>query len=149
LSTISTKKARQRANSGIHAARRDEYVRTGVGAVITLTATSWWAISGCPNHARSRFHAAFKGVSPPPARAGAFFSPSMMSLKPVLVVPESRQKANATLSLLQTTCLVIGPAAGGATVAAFGPTICFVVNALSYPRLGGLRPVHPDPGRAG
>jgi MFS family permease len=64
--------------------------------------------------------------------AGAFFSPAMMSLKPVLVASEHRQKANATLSLLQTTCLVIGPAAGGATVAAFGPTIGFVVNALSY-----------------
>jgi hypothetical protein len=33
LSTISTKKARQRAAIGIHAARRDGYVREGDGVV--------------------------------------------------------------------------------------------------------------------
>jgi len=64
--------------------------------------------------------------------AGAFFSPAMMALKPMLVTPERRQSANATLSLLQTAASVIGPAAGGLVVAAFSPAIGFVVNSLSF-----------------
>ena len=64
--------------------------------------------------------------------AGAFFSPAMTALKPMVVSVERRQSANATLSLLQTLCTVLGPAAGGVVVAAFGPTTGFVVNAASF-----------------
>ena len=56
----------------------------------------------------------------------------MTALKPMLVTAERRQSANATLSLLQTSCSVIGPALGGVVVAAFGPTTGFVVNAASF-----------------
>lgn len=66
------------------------------------------------------------------AGAGAFFGPAMMALKPMVMTVERRQSANATLSLLQTSCTVLGPAAGGAVVAAFGPTIGFSVNAASF-----------------
>jgi MFS family permease len=66
------------------------------------------------------------------AGAGAFFSPALMALKPMVVTDHRRQSANATLTLLQTSCAVIGPAAGGAVVAAFGPTTGFVVNAVSF-----------------
>jgi MFS family permease len=64
--------------------------------------------------------------------AGAFFSPAMAALKPTLVSVERRQSANATLTLLQTLCTVLGPAAGGVVVAAFGPATGFVVNAASF-----------------
>ena len=66
------------------------------------------------------------------AFAGSFFSPAMTALKPMVVTAARRQSANATLSLLQTSCAVIGPAAGGVVVAAFGATTGFVVNAVSF-----------------
>jgi MFS family permease len=64
--------------------------------------------------------------------AGAFFEPAMMALKPMLVTAERRQSANATLSLLQTTGSVLGPAAGGLVVAGFGAPAGFGVNAASF-----------------
>jgi MFS family permease len=66
------------------------------------------------------------------AGAGAFFYPAMSSLKPILVPPQRRQQANATLSLLQTGSTVVGPAAAGLLVAFTGPPIGFAVNALTY-----------------
>jgi MFS family permease len=64
--------------------------------------------------------------------AGAFFYPAMSSLKPILVPPERRQHANATLSLLQTGATVVGPAAAGLLVAFAGPPVGFGVNALTF-----------------
>lgn len=64
--------------------------------------------------------------------AGSFFSPAMMALKPMIVPSVRLQSANATLSLLQTTCSVLGPAAGGVVVAAFGAPTGFAINAASY-----------------
>ncbi|MEV6969416.1 MFS transporter [Hamadaea sp. NPDC051192] len=72
---------------------------------------------------------AFAAIS---AGAGAFFGPAFTSLKPMLVPVDRRQSANATLSLLQTTCAVIGPALGGLVVARFGATTGFAVNAFSF-----------------
>jgi MFS family permease len=66
------------------------------------------------------------------AGAGSFFSPAMSSLKPLLVPLEQRQRANATLSMLQTGSSVVGPALGGLTVAAFGAPAGFGVNAVSF-----------------
>jgi MFS family permease len=64
--------------------------------------------------------------------AGAFFLPAMSSLKPILVPPERRQSANATLSLLQTGSTVVGPAAAGLLVAFAGPPVGFGVNAVTF-----------------
>ncbi len=66
------------------------------------------------------------------AGAGAFFEPAMTALKPMLVAVDRRQHANAVLSLLKTVCSVIGPALGGLTVAGFGATAGFAVNAASF-----------------
>jgi MFS family permease len=66
------------------------------------------------------------------AGAGSFFSPAMSALKPLLVPVEQRQRANATLSMLQTGSSVVGPALGGLTVAAFGAPAGFAVNAASF-----------------
>lgn len=66
------------------------------------------------------------------AGAGAFFEPAMTALKPMLVTVDRRQHANAVLSLLKTVCSVIGPALGGLTVAGFGATAGFAVNAASF-----------------
>lgn len=66
------------------------------------------------------------------AGAGAFFEPAMTALKPMLVTVDRRQHANAMLSLLKTVCSVIGPALGGLTVAGFGATAGFAVNAASF-----------------
>lgn len=73
------------------------------------------------------------------AGAGSFFNPALSSLKPLLVPAEDRQKANATLSLLQSMCGVAGPATAGITVAAFGAPAGFTVNAVSF--LGSLAAV--------
>nr|WP_296069702.1 MFS transporter [uncultured Actinoplanes sp.] len=64
--------------------------------------------------------------------AGSFFSPALTALRPLLVPPERRQKANATLSMLQTGSTVVGPALGGLTVGAFGAPAGFTVNAVSF-----------------
>jgi MFS family permease len=64
--------------------------------------------------------------------AGSFFSPAMSALKPLLVPADQRQRANATLSMLQTGSSVVGPALGGLTVAAFGAPAGFAVNAASF-----------------
>lgn len=66
------------------------------------------------------------------AGAGAFFTPAMRALKPMVTTAERRQQTNATLSLLQTTSSVIGPAAGGVVVAAFGAAAGFAVNSASF-----------------
>jgi MFS family permease len=66
------------------------------------------------------------------AGAGAFFTPAMGSLKPLLVPAPQLQRANATLSMLQTGCGIAGPALGGLTVAAFGAPAGFAINALSF-----------------
>jgi MFS family permease len=66
------------------------------------------------------------------AGAGSFFSPAMTALKPMVAAAERLQSANATLGLLRSSCAVIGPAAGGVVVAAFGPTTGFAVNAVSF-----------------
>ncbi|NUO61161.1 MAG: MFS transporter [Hamadaea sp.] len=66
------------------------------------------------------------------AGAGSFFGPAFTSLKPMLVPADQRQSANATLSLLQTSCAVLGPALGGLVVARFGATTGFTVNAISF-----------------
>jgi len=64
--------------------------------------------------------------------SGSFFNPAMTALRPLLVPPEKRQQANATLSMLQTGSSVAGPALGGITVAAFGAPAGFAVNAASF-----------------
>ncbi|SDT64408.1 MFS transporter [Actinoplanes derwentensis] len=66
------------------------------------------------------------------AGAGSFFNPAMSALKPLLVPAEDRQKANATLSLLQSMCGVAGPATAGITVAVFGAPAGFAINAVSF-----------------
>jgi MFS family permease len=66
------------------------------------------------------------------AGAGSFFAPAMMSLKPMLIGADRRQSTNATLSLLQTICAVLGPAIGGVLVATAGAPAGFTVNAISF-----------------
>ncbi|WP_249997765.1 MFS transporter [Actinoplanes sp. M2I2] len=64
--------------------------------------------------------------------AASFFDPAFGALRPLLVPAKKRQSANATLSMLQTGSQVAGPALGGVTVAAFGASAGFTVNALSF-----------------
>ncbi len=64
--------------------------------------------------------------------AGAFFFPAMASLKPTLVPPDERQAANATLNLVQTGSLTLGPAAAGILVGVLGAPFGFVVNAATF-----------------
>ncbi len=64
--------------------------------------------------------------------AASFFDPAFGALRPLLVPAEKRQAANATLSMLQTGSQVAGPALGGLTVAAFGASAGFTVNAVSF-----------------
>jgi MFS family permease len=72
------------------------------------------------------------GLTAVASAAGSFFSPAMMALKPMIVPSARLQSANATLSMLQTVCSVLGPALGGVVVAVFGAPVGFGVNAASY-----------------
>jgi MFS family permease len=72
------------------------------------------------------------GLTVVSAGAGAFFTPAMSALKPLLVPAAQLQRANATLSMLQTACGIAGPALGGLTVAAFGAPAGFAVDAVSF-----------------
>ncbi|GAB2590844.1 MFS transporter [Paractinoplanes abujensis] len=64
--------------------------------------------------------------------AASFFDPAFGALRPLLVPAGKRQSANATFSMLQTGSQVAGPALGGLTVAAFGASAGFTVNAVSF-----------------
>lgn len=64
--------------------------------------------------------------------AASFFDPAFGALRPLLVPAAKRQSANATLSMLETGSQVAGPALGGVTVAAFGASAGFTVNAVSF-----------------
>lgn len=64
--------------------------------------------------------------------AGAFFTPAMRALKPMVTTAERRQRTNATLSLLQSTSSVVGPATGGVVVATWGAATGFAVNSASF-----------------
>jgi len=64
--------------------------------------------------------------------AASFFDPAFGALRPLLVPAEKRQAANATLSMLETGSQVAGPVLGGLTVAAFGASAGFTVNAISF-----------------
>jgi MFS family permease len=66
------------------------------------------------------------------AGAGAFFYPAMSSLKPIVVSPQGRQSANATLTLLQTSSTVVGPATAGLVVAFAGAPMGFAINAATF-----------------
>lgn len=97
--------------------------------VIRIVTTSAMAVMFASGHYHMYLLCALSAVS---GGAGAFFEPAMNSLRPLLVGVEGRQGANATLSLLRTGAYVVGPAAGGLTVGAFGATTGFVVNAISF-----------------
>jgi MFS family permease len=64
--------------------------------------------------------------------AAAFFGPAFVSLRPLLVPPERRHGANATLNILQNTTMIAGPAAAGVFVAWAGAPWAFVVNAATF-----------------
>jgi MFS family permease len=64
--------------------------------------------------------------------AAAFFGPAFTSLRPLLVPPERRHAANATLNVLQNGAFIAGPAAAGVFVAWAGAPWAFVVNAASF-----------------
>lgn len=80
-------------------------------------------------------HASFGTLAPPIAifgAASAFFRPAMQSLKPILVEPHQRQRANAVLSVLQGSTQVAGPALAGVVVGFAGAPVGFYINAVSF-----------------
>lgn len=97
--------------------------------MIRLIATLGLAVMFSTDHPSLGLLCALTAIS---SCAGSFFAPAMTALKPMLTTPEKLQSANARLSLLQTSCAVIGPAAGGLVVAAFGAPIGFAVDAASF-----------------
>ncbi|MDE9367867.1 MFS transporter [Luteipulveratus sp. YIM 133132] len=64
--------------------------------------------------------------------AGAFFLPAFTSLKPNLVPEAERQRANGTLTMLQTGAQLAGPAAAGVLVGLWGAPVGFAINAASF-----------------
>lgn len=80
-------------------------------------------------------HASVATLAPLAAVSGAaaaFFQPAMQSLKPTLVEPSERHRANAVLSVLQGISAIAGPALAGVIVAFAGAPIGFFVNAGSF-----------------
>ncbi len=64
--------------------------------------------------------------------AFCFFNPAQRSLLPDLVNSTEIIPANAALSMVNTFTLIAGAGAGGLLVAAFGTTLAFELNALSF-----------------
>ena len=64
--------------------------------------------------------------------AGAFFFPSFVSLRPLVVPTEQRQSANAVISFLQSAAQIAGPLLAGLVVAHLGPVTGFAVNAATF-----------------
>lgn len=64
--------------------------------------------------------------------ADAFFNPAMTGLMQEVVSPRNLQPANALRGLVQSTSLVLGPAAGGALVAIAGAGTALLVDAATF-----------------
>ena len=64
--------------------------------------------------------------------AAAFFSPASTSLVPATVPPPRLQAANALLGISANLGFTIGPAVGGAVVAATGPGTAFVFDSVTF-----------------
>lgn len=58
--------------------------------------------------------------------------PSRNSLVPQLVGPDDLLNAQSLSSGVYQVALMIGPAIAGYVIAVFGPTLCFLVNGISY-----------------
>lgn len=64
--------------------------------------------------------------------AMAFTHPALQSLPPRLVADDHLARTNALVSLTDELAIVLGPAAAGVTIAAFGFKGAFVFDALTY-----------------
>jgi MFS family permease len=64
--------------------------------------------------------------------ANAFDGPARQSFVRELVPPEDMTNAIALNATMFNSALAVGPAVAGITYAAFGPGICFAVNAVSF-----------------
>lgn len=62
----------------------------------------------------------------------SFYQPAERSLVPDLVAKDQVLNANATLSIVSTSTIVIGPAIAGVLVATSGPAIALWIDAISY-----------------
>jgi MFS family permease len=62
----------------------------------------------------------------------AFFRPAVLAGLPNLVSPDDLGSANALLQLVEWTSTALGPLLGGALVAASGPNLAYVVNAVTF-----------------
>jgi MFS family permease len=83
----------------------------------------------------------------------AFETPTRQSIfVQLLERREDLPNAIAMNSMLMNATRLVGPSLGGFLIAAFGETVCFTVNAVSYVAvlvaLFGVRIVHPRPRRA-
>jgi MFS family permease len=62
----------------------------------------------------------------------AFFRPAVLAGLPNLVAANELGNANALLQLVEWTSTALGPLIGGAIVAASGPNLAYVVNAVTF-----------------
>jgi len=62
----------------------------------------------------------------------AFFRPAVLAGVPNLVAANELGNANALLQLVEWTSTALGPLVGGAIVAASGPNLAYVVNAVTF-----------------
>src|SRR5262249_5143796 len=62
----------------------------------------------------------------------AFFRPAVLAGVPNLVAANELGSANALLQLVEWTATALGPLVGGAIVAASGPNLAYVVNAVTF-----------------
>src|SRR5947209_1829118 len=64
--------------------------------------------------------------------AAAFAQPALQSLPPRLVADEQLARTNALVALTDQVAIVLGPAAGGIAIGAFGFQGAFVFDAITY-----------------
>ena len=78
----------------------------------------------------------------------AFFRPAVLAGVPNLVSASELGPANALLQLVEWTTTALGPLLGGVLVAASGPNLAYVVNAVTFGISAVLVVVDPGPAAA-
>ena len=73
----------------------------------------------------------------------AFFRPAVLAGLPNLVPESELSAANALLQLVDWTSTALGPVLGALLVAASGPHLAYVVNAVTFAFSAAPRRVHP------
>ncbi|WP_051808347.1 MFS transporter [Actinoplanes subtropicus] len=106
--------------------RRSVMLTTDAARAVSQGLLAAWTLAGHVPLAALMFFAALDGLGQ------AFFRPALTGLIPAVTDAAGLQRANALIGIGRSFSSLVGPALGGALVAAFNPGIVFAIDAVSY-----------------